>query len=291
MSWFKVDDGTHSHKKTRRAGVEAMGLWVVCGSWSAAHLEDGFVPTYVAETFTTRAHQYAKRLVSAGLWVPTTKDGDEGWRFHDWDAYQPMRDVVEAKRDAWRERQRKARSQGKVSRSDNGVSHAPVTRESRVSHGESHAPVTESRPVPSRPTEEVPSSSAIASDRDNDSAAKPDDNPRPEVVELCDYLAELVRANGHDVRTVGKLWHRSCRLLIDKDGRTPDQVRAAIEWATADPFWSTNIRSMQSLREKYTTLQAQANGRRPGNGNVSRNGIDWQATLTEALEADRRNAS
>ena len=140
MSWFKVDDGTHSHKKTRRAGVEAMGLWVVCGSWSAAHLEDGFVPTYVAETFTTRAHQYAKRLVSAGLWVPTTKDGDEGWRFHDWDAYQPMRDVVEAKRDAWRERQRKARSQGKVSRSDNVVSHAPVTRESRVSHATTTTP-------------------------------------------------------------------------------------------------------------------------------------------------------
>ena len=162
MAWFKVDDGMHSHKKTRRAGVEAMGLWVVCGAWSADNLEDGFVPAYVADTFTTKARQYAKRLVVAGLWDEMTKDGDEGWVFHDWDAYQPMRDDVQAKRDAWRERQRKARSQRDVSRSDISVTHADVTRESRVSHGESHAPVTESRPVPSRP---VPLTTDVVSER------------------------------------------------------------------------------------------------------------------------------
>ena len=93
------------------------------------------------------------------------------------------------------------------------------------------------------------SSSEIAND--------PDADPRPEVIELCEHLAERVRANGHTA-TVGKRWHRACRLLIDIDHHTPEQIRSAIDWATADPFWSANVRSMQTLREKYTTLRAQA---------------------------------
>jgi hypothetical protein len=106
-----------------------------------------------------------------------------------------------------------------------------------------------------RGTGEQSSSSEIASDLDATTGI--DDEPRPEVVELCEHLAAKVRTNGHTAK-VGKLWHRECRLLIDVDGHTPEQIRKAIDWATADPFWSANIRSMRTLREKYTTLRAQA---------------------------------
>ena len=154
MAWFKMDDQLYGHKKTRRAGVEAMGLWAICGAWSAAHEEDGFVPDYIAENFTTKANLYADRLVKAGFWEKTEKDGDNGWQFHDWNQYQPTADQQEARREQWRERQRSARSRKQVSRE----SHADVTRESRESHGESHAPVTESRPVPSRPVKDTSAS-------------------------------------------------------------------------------------------------------------------------------------
>lgn len=97
------------------------------------------------------------------------------------------------------------------------------------------------------------SSSEIASD--------PDDHPRDDVRALCERLAEKVRENGHSAKP-GKLWFRACRLLLDRDGRTVKQVQDAIDWATADPFWSTNIRSMQNLRQKYSTLQGQASTRR-----------------------------
>ncbi|MBC7955290.1 MAG: hypothetical protein H7Y33_05395, partial [Cytophagales bacterium] len=76
-------------------------------------------------------------------------------------------------------------------------------------------------------------------------------------IELCEYLAARVRTNGHKANP-GKAWHRQCRLLLDVDRREPEQVRAAIDWATGDSFWSANIRSMATLREKYSTLQAQA---------------------------------
>ena len=122
---------------------------------------------------------------------------------------------------------------------------------SETSHGSSGTGTGEqgNRGTGEEGTGEQPSSSEIASDLDA--------NPRAEVIELCNYLAERVRLNGHAAK-VGKLWHRHCRLLLDVDKRSPEQVKGAIDWATSDPFWSANIQSMPKLREKYTTLQAQA---------------------------------
>ena len=116
------------------------------------------------------------------------------------------------------------------------------------------------------------SSSKIASDLDAD--------PRAEVIELCAHLAERVRLNGHKAK-ITTTWHRQCRLLIDVDGHTPEQIRAAIDWATADPFWSANIRSMPTLREKYTTLRAQAS--RPAPSGTSRRQQETDAWFERSL--------
>lgn len=80
-----------------------------------------------------------------------------------------------------------------------------------------------------------------------------------EVLELCELLAELVRANGHKVGTVGKKWWQACDRLMRLDEYTADQVRVMIRWSTADEFWATNIRSMPTLREKFSTLRGQRN--------------------------------
>lgn len=126
-----------------------------------------------------------------------------------------------------------------------------VIRESVASPRESVAPGTgEQR---NRGTGEQTSSSGIEND--------PDANPSDEVRALCEYLAQRVRENGHKVDRIGKSWFRECRLLLTRDEHTADQVRDAITWSTTDPFWSSNIRSMPTLREKYSTLQAQAKQR------------------------------
>lgn len=132
---------------------------------------------------------------------------------------------------------------------DTGVT-PPLTRVSPP-------PLTRVSPEPSKKPskEEEPSSSEVASD--------PDDSPTATVLSLCSHLAEKVKVNGHKA-SVGKLWHRACRLLLDKDGYTEEEVARVIDWATADPFWSANIRSMPTLREKFSTLQAQSHGSRNG---------------------------
>lgn len=109
--WFKVDDHLHASRKAAKAGVEAMGLWVLAGSWSAAEELDGFVPGYMVGRLGA-LQEHADALVSAGLWVPEAHDGEDGYRFHQWAEYQPTRAQLEAKREDARERMRKARNRG-----------------------------------------------------------------------------------------------------------------------------------------------------------------------------------
>lgn len=84
MTWFKVDDKLAMHPKAMRAGNAAMGLWVRAGSWAAAHLTDGHVPSDLLTALGgKRAH--ADALVKAGLWDVEP----DGYRFRDWLEYQP----------------------------------------------------------------------------------------------------------------------------------------------------------------------------------------------------------
>lgn len=94
MPWFKVDDQLATHPKTVRAGNAAMGLWVRAGSWSAAHLTDGFVPTSALPMLGATT-KHAAQLVGARLW----DEVDGGYQFHDWHEFQPSAADTEAHRE------------------------------------------------------------------------------------------------------------------------------------------------------------------------------------------------
>lgn len=113
MPWFMVDDKLHSHPKAVRAGVSAMGLWSLAGSWSADQLTDGFIPDYIAARIDSDSEAHAAELVKARLWHTTEKNGEPGWQFHEWENFQPTREAVEAKREAARERMARVRGNRK----------------------------------------------------------------------------------------------------------------------------------------------------------------------------------
>ena len=113
MAWFKVDDKLHSHPKRYRAGLRAMGLWVIAGSWCGDQLTDGLIPRDMLAALGGKPSD-AKALVDAGLWEACP----EGWRFHDWQGQNPMRHDVETQREAWRERQRAARERRRKEREE-----------------------------------------------------------------------------------------------------------------------------------------------------------------------------
>lgn len=95
MPWFKVDDRLSLHPKVMAAGNVAMGLWVRAGSWSAAHLTDGFIPATLLASFGAK-RSHADALVKAGLWQVEP----DGYRFRDWLDYQPSAHDVKLGEDA-----------------------------------------------------------------------------------------------------------------------------------------------------------------------------------------------
>lgn len=164
MTWFRVDDRLPDHRKTRKAGTAAMGLWVLAGAWSSGHLTDGWVPREVAMRYGNG--RLAERLVTAGLWVAGELDGEPGWWFHEWTEHQPTRDQVQRRRKADAKRQAKRR-QVEDSRhestpvdslwtdGDLAGSGSVSRRDSRVTHGVSHGAPDPTRPVPTSPNGEV----------------------------------------------------------------------------------------------------------------------------------------
>jgi hypothetical protein len=94
---------------------------------------------------------------------------------------------------------------------------------------------------------------------------------------LCNRLADAIVANGSKRPPVGQAWRDSCRLMLDKDGRSEEQVSRAIDWCQADEFWRGNIMSMPKLRQQYDRLRLAA--QRSGGPKGATTDARVQATL------------
>jgi hypothetical protein len=110
MTWFLVDDGFHSHSKTRKVAARcpaALGLWVIAGSWSSDKLTDGFIPDDDLPWLLPGAETLAAELVAARFW----RRVKGGFQFHDFGDVNKLKEQVLAEREAARERMRKLRSE------------------------------------------------------------------------------------------------------------------------------------------------------------------------------------
>jgi hypothetical protein len=184
VTWFYVDDHLHDHRKARRAGTEAMGMWVLAGSWCADNLTDGFVPVDVAWRWGGGAEsteRLAKQLVTAGLWEDAEVDGEVGWRFHDWSDVQKTRDQVLDQRQKRQDAGRRGGIRSGESRRSDGPS-APTTLPSSTSEASAEANASalleaETNPVPSRPVPSLPNSPLLggAGGKASQQAAPPDE--------------------------------------------------------------------------------------------------------------------
>lgn len=87
-----------------------------------------------------------------------------------------------------------------------------------------------------------------------------DRDQHPDHMRLSTLLADLVAENGSrrptDTQIAG--WCRDVRLMVERDGRTLEQIERAIRWCQADEFWRGNVLSMRSLRKQYDRLRLQA---------------------------------
>lgn len=116
------------------------------------------------------------------------------------------------------------------------------------------------------------------------STSKKPESTRDDVERVCGHLADRIEANGSKRPQIGQRWRDAARLLIDKDGRTEQQVHNAIDWCQDDEFWRVNVMSMPTLREKYDRLRLAAQRKTTG----SRSGP--KSTAPERLPPERKCA-
>jgi hypothetical protein len=117
----------------------------------------------------------------------------------------------------------------------------------------------------------------------NISSIVPAKNRRHDVERICAHLADRIESNGSKRPPVTDRWRTAARLMLDRDGRTENEIRGAIDWCQADEFWRSNILSMPKLREKYDQLRLQAIR---GNGAKRKSTTDERVRM--ALEAGRQ---
>ena len=255
--WFKVDDSLATHPKVLEAGNAAMGLWVRAGAWCAQQLTDGFVSAAAVSMLGTR--DQAEALVTADLW----DEVEGGFQFHQWDERQPSRADAEERRAKNAEKLRKWRERNQKSNQPGNPVTEDVT-EQVTNQGRNPAPVPVPVPVP------VPNKSVVSENR-------------PDVERLLDLLdTELTKNGVKKLPKRNKTNRDAMRLLLDRDGRTEEQIANAIRWCQSDEFWRGNILSASKLREKYETLRAQATRGRRGAAVVA------NLSLAEQYENEER---
>lgn len=138
MPWFKVDDKFHAHEKIVGLSLAAVGLWTLCGTWSADMRRDGFVPKRIVEA--KEATSEANELVASGLWdlLP------DGYQFHDWQDFQPLKQELEEKSaDLSAKRAAAGRAGGRRS----GEVRRSKTKQNEANVKQIEAPVPEPVPV------------------------------------------------------------------------------------------------------------------------------------------------
>ncbi|WP_031467120.1 hypothetical protein [Sciscionella sediminilitoris] len=152
MPWFKVDDSFYDHPKVFDAPDSAVALWTRAGSWSARNLTDGFVPANLPARLCDTPETAVQALLDRGLWRRTKG----GYRFHEWDSYQPTAAQVKdlrAKRAEAGRRGGRAKAHNTKQTADNGQASAS---------GDAKQNATPTRPVPEKEEDSLRSSSKKA---------------------------------------------------------------------------------------------------------------------------------
>jgi hypothetical protein len=288
MPWARIDDGFDDHPKVltlleEDQGIAAVGLWTLCLTWAHRNTRrkgktPGLIPSGLPRRYLGPAgRDIVKLLVVTGLW----DEVDGGWMIHDFGEYLPSEETKAARSEAGKKGAAKRWGAKKTEADDSAEAEAwqvdgklPSSSHDDASNGLAN---DGSRAGAHRVPTPVPEPSDEPTVHHETSAAEPHDETedekeqvREDVERVCKHLADRLIENGCKQPAITKTWRDAARLLMDKDGRTEDQIRRAIDWCQNDSFWKSNVMSMPKLREKYDTLRLRAEEER--NTRASPNG-------------------
>jgi len=263
-AFAKFDVGYLDNPKM--ADVLDRSLHAICMHFASVlhcsqHLTDGLVAPKAMQRKVGGTDADIQILLDAGLWHGPDHDCEACWeacpevpenRVYVHDFLEHNRDAAQAKRvsekrskvakEGWQKRKAKANSNANSMQSAMQTEDVCNAEREREKEGEEEA-----------------------------NASSPEES-RSDVEAVIQGFSDLLKAN--DVKhKPGKTWHTATRLLIDKDGYTPEQILYVARFATNDDFWKSNILSIPKLRDKFEALKlkAQAQARpKPNTGAQAR---------------------
>jgi len=255
-AFFKLDVGYLTNPKIAVIAIEsptAIIMHIASVAYSAQHLTDGTIPVKLIMRLSGGTASDVDLLRENGLWHLSEEDCEtceadiaEGSAYvHDF--LEHNRSSGEAKRVS-----------DKASLSANARWKKQRNAERMPSAYETHAEGNANAMPRERERE-----------REEEAKASSPKIARPDIDQVIQGFSELLTAN--DVKhKPGESWRTAARLLIDKDGYTPEQVLFVARFATTDEFWMSNILSLPKLREKFEALKIKAQGNKPKTGSQVR---------------------
>lgn len=168
MPWFKVDENLLTHPKFMGLSDGAVALWLRAGVWSASALTNGEVPHHALRILAERGDDSAGELMERGLWERSRN----GYRFHDWNDYQPSPEHVEEVRAKRREAGRKG---GLTSANKQSAKQSAKQNRSKTEATGQAKPKQTPKPVPDTVTTELSlRSSSCCAEQTAEQIARPD---------------------------------------------------------------------------------------------------------------------
>lgn len=256
-TYVKVHDGLPDHPKIIEAGGEAGWLYICGLAYASRQLTDGVIPKRLVRRLTdgSNPEANASALVRVGLWHDGEHDcpkcpqtGPDAYVIHDYlDHQRSAAEVADLRTKRAAAGQRGGKRSGESRRA---AAKSEANDEALASHLVKQVR-SKNEPETETETEEKEKNSRTPPEPDNTP-------PRTDVERVCRHLAAVIEKGGSKKPTITKKWRNDIRLLIDKDGITPDQAITAIDWAHANDFWQAHILSPAKLRAKYETLRRQA---------------------------------
>lgn len=240
MPWFKVDDGFHGHPKVVELSLEAVGAWTLAGSWCASYLTDGEIGLRSLQRLGGGKEQ-AVELVEAGLWL---EPAPGTYQFKDWEDYQPLKESVEAEREAARDRMQKVRAKKKGTVPE-GSEDVQANNTGTFGRSSEEVRVTPSHPIPSQPIPLFGDSqqgdkppSRRSPEKRIPEGWKPNDGHKQKAEEKhldVNFLAEAFRNHADTNQRVARDWDAAFRNWILKatPGTPPSgrNITAQYSWA------------------------------------------------------------
>lgn len=96
---------------------------------------------------------------------------------------------------------------------------------------------------------------------------KADQEPRPDVDEICQALVDHRVRLGCKQPTITQEWRTEARRMFDLDGRPLDEALELLDWSQNNDFWNPNIESITKFRKQYDKLRL-SRGREQPKSNV-----------------------